>query len=130
MDSTKVSELRVVLTTDDLAAALHLYRDVLGLTEVGSVSSPGGRVAILEAGRATLELADEAHAEAVDVAEVGHRSAGSVRLALRVQDVDAATEAVAAAGVERLAAVTPTPWGSRNARFAGLDGIQLTLFGT
>jgi len=43
-----------------------------------------GRVAILAAGRATLELVDEGQAEAIDRLEVGRRVAGPVRVAFQV----------------------------------------------
>ena len=58
----EVTELRLVVTTADYAEALRFYRDVLGLTEQAAFTSPGGRVTILQAGRATLELADPQHA--------------------------------------------------------------------
>jgi lactoylglutathione lyase len=125
-----VRELRVVLTTPDFDAAVRLYRDVLGMPERGAVGSPGGRVVILEAGRATLEIADPGHAAHVDEVEVGRRAAGPVRFALEVDDVDTRAEQVAESGVAELVAhPTPTPWGSRNARFEAPGGVQLTLFG-
>lgn len=130
MSATTVSELRLVVTATDFDAALHLYRDVLGMPEHDAVTSPGGRVAILDAGRATLELADPAHAASIDELEVGRRGvAGHIRVALRVGDVDVATADITAAGAEQIAPPTPTPWGSRNARFEAAAGLQLTLFG-
>ena len=59
------TELRLVVTAPDYDEALIFHRDVLGLTERAAVTSPGGRVTILEAGRATLELADPLHAAQV-----------------------------------------------------------------
>ncbi len=126
---TQTRELRLVVRVEDFDEALAFYRDVLGLPEQPAVTSPGGRVAILDAGRATLELADPAHAASIDVLEVGRPVAGKYRLALRVDDVDAATSAGAAAGAQLIAAPTPTPWGSRNSRLAAPGGLQLTLFG-
>jgi lactoylglutathione lyase len=127
---TSVSELRLVVTVQDLDAAVRLYRDVLGLRELPVTGSPGGRVVLLEAGRATLELTDPTHAAFIDEVEVGERTAGTVRIALGVDDVDRRAERVAELGdVELLASPTPTPWGSRNARFAVPGGVQLTLFG-
>src|SRR5687767_12461026 len=63
---TDVTELRVALTVDDFDAALALYRDALGLHEVADWTSESGRVVVLSAGRATLELFDEAQAAYVD----------------------------------------------------------------
>jgi lactoylglutathione lyase len=130
MSVTTVSELRLVVTATDFDAALHLYRDVLGMPQHDGVTSPGGRVAILDAGRATLEIADPAHAASIDALEVGREGvAGHLRVALRVDDVDGATAEVTAAGAELIAPPTPTPWGSRNARFEAAANLQLTLFG-
>jgi lactoylglutathione lyase len=124
----RVLEMRLVVTADDFDAALAFYRDVLGMPEIGAFSSPGGRVTILDAGRATLELADPPHAAYVDEVEVGRRVAGHVRVALQVSDVEAATNQAVAAGAELIAQPVETPWRSLNARLNGPAGLQLTLF--
>jgi lactoylglutathione lyase len=121
---TEVTELRLVVTAPDYDQALRFYRDALGLPERAAYASPGGRVTILEAGRATLELADPPHAAYIDDVEVGRRVAGHIRVALQVGDTAAATATLAAAG----ATVIATPWRSLNARLAGPAGPQLTLF--
>src|SRR2546427_12446716 len=82
-----VLEMRIVVTAPDFDEALTFYRDTLGLHEIGAFRSEGGRVSILDAGRATLELADPAHAAYVDEIEVGRRVAGHIRMALQVADV-------------------------------------------
>jgi catechol 2,3-dioxygenase-like lactoylglutathione lyase family enzyme len=123
-----VTELRLVVTAPDYEEALRFYRDVLGLTERAAYSSPGGRVTILEAGRATLELADPPHAAYIDEVEVGHRAAGPIRVAFEVADAAAATAALTAAGAELIAPPTRTPWRSLNSRLQGPAGLQLTLF--
>ena len=123
-----VQELRITLTVDDFDTAVRLYRDALGLPEVADWSSDQGRVLLLDAGRATLELFDEAQAAMVDDLEVGKRVSGKVRLALRVPDADAAASTVVAAGATAVAPAVDTPWGDRNARVAAPDGMQLTLF--
>ncbi len=123
-----VHEFRITLTVDDFDAAVRLYRDALGLPEVADWSSDRGRVLLLDAGRATLELFDEAQAAMVDDLEVGRRVSGKVRFALQVPDVDAAAASLVEAGVTSVAAAVDTPWGDRNARVAAPDGMQLTLF--
>ena len=123
-----VHELRITLTVDDFDAAVRLYRDALGLPEVADWSSDQGRVLLLDAGRATLELFDEAQAAMVDDLEVGERVSGKVRLALQVSDADAAASTLVAAGATAVAPAVDTPWGDRNARVAAPDGMQLTLF--
>jgi lactoylglutathione lyase len=127
-DTPRVRELRLVVTALDYSRALWFYRDVLGLPERAAYTSPGGRVTILEAGRATLELADPAHAEFIDQVEVGHRVAGQVRVAFEVDDSAAVTELLARAGAIVVAEPVRTPWGSLNARLAAPAGLQLTLF--
>jgi lactoylglutathione lyase len=129
MPDASVHELRLVLTVEDFEGSVRIYRDVLGMQEVPAVSSPGGRVAILEAGRATLELVDAAHAAYIDEVEVGHRSAGHVRIALGVPAVEEQSRRLEEAGLAALAPPTVTPFGSTNARFEMPGGLQLTLFG-
>jgi predicted enzyme related to lactoylglutathione lyase len=123
-----VSELRLVVTAPDYDEALRFYRDVLGLTERAAYRSPGGRVTILDAGRATLELADPPHAAYIDEVEVGRRVAGHVRVAFGVADSAAAAATLAEAGATVIAGPTPTPWNSVNARLEAPAGLQLTLF--
>lgn len=123
-----VHEMRLVVTADDYDAALRFYRDALGLNERAAFASPGGRVTILDAGRATLELTDRAHAAFIDDVEVGRRVAGHVRLAFGVADSEALTDALARAGATVIAPPTTTPWNSRNSRLEGPAGLQLTLF--
>lgn len=124
-----VTELRLVVTVDDYEGALAFYRDALGLAEQAAYSAPnGGRVTLLDAGRATLELADRAQAEFIDDVEVGRRVAGAIRVAFQVDDAQAATDGLAAAGAEVLAEPVRTPWNSLNARLSAPHGLQLTLF--
>lgn len=127
-DGNVVRELRLVVTAEDYDAALRFYRDVLGLPEQAAFSSPGGRVTILEAGRATLELADPPHAAYIDEVEVGRRVAGHVRVAFQVDDVTVATAELAVEGATVLAEPTRTPWNSLNSRLTAPAGLQLTLF--
>lgn len=123
-----ITELRLVVTAEDYAAALAFYRDALGLPERAAFESPGGHVTILEAGRATLEIADPSHAAYIDAVEVGQRVAGQIRVAFRVGDAAAATRVAEQAGATVLAEPVRTPWNSSNARLDGPAGLQLTLF--
>ncbi|MBJ6631995.1 VOC family protein [Streptomyces griseoincarnatus] len=127
-EEAAVKELRLVVTAEDYDAALRFYRDVLGLTERAAFASDGGRVTILEAGRATLELTDPSHAAFIDDVEVGRRVAGHVRVAFQVDDSAATTERLAAAGAEVVAEPTRTPWNSLNSRLEAPAALQLTLF--
>jgi catechol 2,3-dioxygenase-like lactoylglutathione lyase family enzyme len=124
-----VRELRLVVTVDDYEQAVAFYRDVLGLTERGAYQAPnGGLVTILEAGRATLELANAAQADYIDDVEVGRRVAGKYRVAFQVGDSESTMRRLAGAGATVVAESTVTPWNSLNARLEAPGGIQLTLF--
>lgn len=123
-----VRELRLVVTADDYDEALRFYRDVLGLPERAAFSSPDGRVTILEAGRATLEITDPNHAAFIDEVEVGKRVAGHIRVAFEVDDSTATTARLAEAGAEVVAEPTRTPWNSLNSRLEAPGSLQLTLF--
>ena len=123
-----VRQMRLVVTAQDYDEALAFYRDTLGLPQEAAFSSEGGRVVILDAGRATLELADPIHAEYIDEVEVGRRVAGHIRVAFEVDSSVVTTQLLMAAGAQVLAPPTPTPWNSVNARLEGPAGLQLTLF--
>lgn len=127
---SNVSELRVALTVPDFDQAVAFYRDALGLRQLEDWSSEEGRVVLLEAGRATLELLDEAQASLVDQIEAGSRVSGTVRIALGVADSDETATRLAGAGGDAIAPPVTTPWGDRNARVRAPDGMQLTLFTT
>jgi lactoylglutathione lyase len=118
-----VRQLRLVVTATDYDEAVHFYRDVLGMAERDAVAPPEGRVMILDAGAATLEIAEPMTAEYIDQVEVGRRVAG-----FQVDDVRTSTDALSAAGGEVLASPRPTPFRSTNARVNGPAGLQLTLF--
>jgi len=123
-----VIELRVALTVKDFDQALAFYRDALGLEQVADWSSGDGRVVVLDAGLATLELFDQAQAESVDAIEAGRRVSGTVRFAVRVADSEDMARRLVAAGAAEVAPPVMTPWGDRNARVQAPDGMQLTLF--
>ena len=120
--------LRVVLTVPDFDEAVAFYRDVLGLEQFADWSGADGRVILLDAGHATLELFDERQAESVDRIEAGRRVSGQVRLAIEVEDPDGTAQRLVAAGAVAEALPLVPPWGGRNARVRTPDGMQLTLF--
>jgi lactoylglutathione lyase len=125
---TPVRELRVALTVHDYREALRFYRDALGLPVLEEWDQPTGSGAVLDAGRATLEVLSGPQAELVDRVEVGERVAGQVRLALEVDDSVGTAKALAAAGAEQIGGPVVTPWSHRNVRMRAPDGMQLTLF--
>ena len=121
-------ELRIVLTVPDFDQAVAFYRDTLGLEQLADWSGEDGRVILLEAGHATLELFDQQQAESVDRIEVGQRVSGPVRLAVRVDDLEGTVSRLVAGGAEEMADPVVPPWGGRNVRLRAPDGMQLTLF--
>ena len=124
-----VRQLRLVVHAEDYDEALRFYRDVLGMPEQEAYAGDGGaQVTILDAGRATLELANTPQVEMIDRVEVGRRVAPHFRVALEVDDTRQATAQAVAGGAELVAEPTETPWRSLNARLEGPAGVQLTLF--
>jgi lactoylglutathione lyase len=123
-----VRQMRLVVTAADYDEALAFYRDTLGLPELAAFAVAGGRVSILDAGRATLEITDPIHAAYIDEVEVGRRVAGHIRVAFEVGDSAATTERLIGAGATLIAPATETPWRSLNARLQGPGDLQLTLF--
>jgi predicted enzyme related to lactoylglutathione lyase len=126
---TTVRQLRVVVVADDFEAALTFYRDALGLAQLAAFEGDGdARVVILDAGRATLELANPAQVEMIDSVEVGRPVSPHIRVAFEVTDAESLTRRLTDAGAQLIAAPTETPWRSLNARLAGPAGLQMTLF--
>jgi lactoylglutathione lyase len=121
-------EFRIVLTVPDFDQAVAFYRDAVGLEQLADWSGEDGRVILLDGGRATLELFDEAQAESVDRIEAGQRVSGPVRLALEVTELDTVAQRLVQAGAETVARPVVPPWGGRNVRLRTPDGMQLTLF--
>lgn len=125
----RVAQLRVVVAAEDFDAAVALYRDTLGLPEQEAYEGEGGaHVVILDAGRATLEIANPVQRALIDEVEVGRSVAPHIRLAFEVDDSAAATAALAEAGAAVIAPPTRTPWNSLNARLETAGDLQITLF--
>jgi predicted enzyme related to lactoylglutathione lyase len=125
----RVRQLRLVVEAEDYDAALAFYRDVLGLREEAVITSEGGaEVAILDAGRATLELANPAQKRMIDEVEVGRQVAPKYRVAFEVDDATATTYRLVAGGATEVAPPTVTPWRSLNARFDAPAGLHITVF--
>jgi len=124
-----VRQLRLVVQADDFEAAVAFYRDALGLTEEAAFEGEGdARVMILDAGRATLELANPAQVTMIDGIEAEGRPSVRMRVAFEVADARAATDDLVAAGATLVAAPRETPWRSLNSRLDAPAGLQVTLF--
>ncbi|MHA7263145.1 VOC family protein [Arthrobacter sp. TMN-37] len=124
-----VRQLRVVVQAEDYDAALAFYRDVLGMPEEEAYQgADGARVAILDAGRATLELSNPAQVRLIDSVEAGGQPSARIRLAFEVDDAAGTTHRLVAAGAELIAEPRETPWRSLNSRLNAPAGVQLTLF--
>ncbi|MCK2215907.1 VOC family protein [Actinomadura sp. ATCC 31491] len=125
----RVRQLRLVVEAEDYEAALAFYRDVLGLPEEAAFSTgDDARVAILDAGRATLEIANPAQKKMIDDVEVGRQVAPKLRVAFEVDDSRGTTERLVAAGATEVAPPTVTPWQSLNARLDAPGGLHITVF--
>lgn len=124
-----VRQLRLVVAAEDYEAAVAFYRDRLGMPEREAIAGPGGaHVTILDAGSATLELANPAQRRYIDEVEVGREVAPRLRVAFEVPDARAATAALVEAGAAEVAPPTETPWRSLNSRLDAPAGLQITLF--
>lgn len=123
-----VLELRVALTSRDYERAVEFYCVGLGIEPAQIWANDGGHGMMLELGQATLELFDEAQAQAIDDLEAGGRISGQIRLALRVPDLMAVMERLLAHGALLVHPPVVTPWGDLNVRLQDPDGLQITLF--
>jgi lactoylglutathione lyase len=124
-----IRQLRLVVHASDYEQAVRFFRDVLGAPVAEEYASDGGaHVTILDVGRATLELSNDAQVELIDRVEVGRRVAPHLRVALEVDDCEASTRDAVEGGAEQIAPPTRTPWDSLNSRLHAPAGIQLTLF--
>jgi lactoylglutathione lyase len=128
MAESPVRELRLAYTVDDYEEAVQFYRDVLGLPVIQEWDQPTGSGAILDAGRATLELLSVEQSDLVDRVEVGEVVSGPVRLALEVEDSEETANSLASAGAQKIGGPVITPWSHKNVRLRAPDGMQLTLF--
>lgn len=126
---TKVTQLRVVVEAEDYDAAVRFYRDVLGMDEIAAFSEGGDdRVAILEAGRATFEIASPAHKVAIDRVEAGGTPSPKIRIAFEVDDAESATRQAEDVGATVVAEPVLTPWMSLNSRLEAPAGLTITFF--
>ncbi|MGY1616238.1 VOC family protein [Geodermatophilus sp. SYSU D00691] len=129
MTEGRVRQLRLVVEAEDYEQAVRFYRDVLGMPEENAFAADGGaHVTILDAGRATLELANPAQKRYIDDVEVGRQVAPRMRVAFEVDDSAQVTGELAGAGADVVAPPTETPWRSLNARLDAPAGLHITVF--
>jgi predicted enzyme related to lactoylglutathione lyase len=126
---SRIKQLRLVVHASDYEEAVRFSHEVLGAPVSEEYAAEGGaHVTILDVGRATLELSNDAQIEHIDRVEVGRRVAPHFRVALEVEDCEAATRDAIEGGAERVAPPTRTPWNSLNSRLEAPAGVHLTLF--
>lgn len=128
MSESPVRELRLAMTVENYDEAVRFYRDALGLPVIEEWEQETGSGAILDAGRATLELLSVAQSDLVDRIEVGEVVSGPIRLALEVADSEETAKALVAGGAQLVGGPVVTPWSHKNVRLRAPDGLQLTLF--
>ena len=126
--NSPVVELRLAITTRDYARLVKFYCEGLGIEPAAVWNNGQGQALVLNLGKATLEIFDEAQAETIDQIEAGRRISGQVRFALQVPDLKAAMERLLAHGATLFHAPILTPWGDTNVRLQDPDGMQITLF--
>lgn len=123
-----ILELRVALTTSDYERLTKFYCDGLGIEPSAIWDNGQGQALVLDMGKATLELFDEAQAEIIDQLEAEQRISGQIRFALQVPDLKGALERLLAHGATLVHPPVLTPWGDYNVRLQDPDGMQITLF--
>ncbi|BCW60810.1 hypothetical protein StoSoilB20_41570 [Arthrobacter sp. StoSoilB20] len=117
------------MEADDYQAALAFFRDGLGLTEQAAFEGDGdARVTILDAGRATLEIANRAQVRMIDQVEADGLPSAKLRIAFEVDDSAATTKELVEAGGTLIAEPRETPWKSLNSRLEAPEGLQVTVF--
>ena len=123
-------QLRVVVQAPDFDEALTFYRDVLGMPQAEAYEADGGaRVVILDAGRATLELANPAQVAFIDRVETDGGASDPIRLALEVDDTAAVGRSPDRGGAPRSRHPPASRRGVRSTPAAGRRAVlQLTLF--
>ncbi len=124
-----VRQMRLIVEADDYDAAVAFFRDALGLPEQAAFEGEGdARVAILEAGRATLEISNPAQVRMIDHVEADGQPSAKIRIAFEVDDSAAITKDLTNAGATLIAEPRETPWKSLNSRLEAPAGLQVTLF--
>lgn len=104
MAPSPVFQLRLIVEAPDYEAAVRFYRDQLGLPEQAAFEGDGdARVTILEAGRATLELANLAQKKMIDGVEAGGLPSPRIRVAFEVADITGVTQRLTESGAELVA---------------------------
>lgn len=126
--NSPVFELRVAVTTSDYERLVKFYCDGLGIEPAAVWNNGQGNALILDMGKATLEIFDEAQAETIDQLEAEKRISGPIRFALQVPDLESAMERLLAHGATLVHPPVLTPWGDYNVRLQDPDGMQITLF--
>lgn len=100
----------------------------MNLPVVDAWDRPDGKGIVLSAGRATIELLDEADAAFTDRTETGDVVGAGVRLAVNVGDTRVASAALQSNGAYAVGPLVHTPWGHLNQRLRTPDGLQVTVF--
>ncbi|MGB6836896.1 MAG: VOC family protein [Dehalococcoidia bacterium] len=118
-------EFRVILEALDFEETVAFYRDMLGLEQVDAWDRPEGKGVLLRAGGGTIEVVDR-------LPRLPDRGGAPVardaRLAIQVDDVDAAHRKLAEAKVRILRGLANQPSGHRTLTFLGPDGLPISLF--
>ena len=128
MSNQPVFELRVALTTSDYERLTKFYCEGLGLEPAAIWNNGLGKALILDMGKATLELFDDAQAETIDQLEAEDVSAARSGSRWQVPDLKIAMERLLDHGATLVHPPVITPWGDYNVRLQDPDGMQITLF--
>jgi catechol 2,3-dioxygenase-like lactoylglutathione lyase family enzyme len=87
-------ELRFAFVVDDYEVTVRLFRDVLGLEVIEDFEEQEGRGVLMAVPAATVEILDRDHGDWVDRIETGRSLGERVRIAVRVDALRTAADAV------------------------------------
>jgi len=113
----EVLSSRVIVRPVDLERSLRFYGEALGLAVYREYGEGRSRGVVFFLGGGFLELTSRAPAPDVD----------KVSLWLQVRDLDATHRALAAAGVEIVAAPERKPWGLEEMWIRDPDGLSIAV---
>jgi len=117
-----MTEVRVLVGTDDFERSAAFYSDVLGFPVDEHWDDPDGRGTLfrITSGGVIEIVEDSPH----HPAEPG----SGVTVAIELDDVDGMHDRVTAAGVDVVTALGDRPWGHRNFEIRDPSGLGLVFF--
>ena len=117
-----MTEVRVLVGTDNFERSTAFYSEVLGFPVDEHWDDPDGRGTLFRAATAAvIEIVEDSPHHPAE-------PASGVTVAVELDDVDAMHDRVVAAGVEVVTTLGDRPWGHRNFEIRDPSGLGLVFF--